>query len=264
MFIVLLNDYLKRNYPKKYEEYLFDFSYKLIILYTKSQILYKRIEKIVNDKKIMVLTNPRISELLNDYHKIFKMNNNINTDDVEFVLDGEIIYKTSKSKLLEEKEKEKETSDPDNKIPDVYNFIVYSDHSNTTPENTCVNKKIIYCKSWKDLNDDIFSYEISNNHFFLTELEYNDEHTIKVVLKAEEYNFYLVDNQLGYYFFIYLLKNYYYEKYINLINKGVKLDKLAVSVIDHNVEKTLKEYDTSYYSKQLLLENYELQNIKIQ
>ena len=45
---ILLNDYLKRIYPEKYQELIVSISYNLIYLYSKAQILYMNLKQINN------------------------------------------------------------------------------------------------------------------------------------------------------------------------------------------------------------------------
>ena len=47
---LLLNDYLKRNYPEKYQELIITFSYNLIYLYSRAQILYINLIRVINKK----------------------------------------------------------------------------------------------------------------------------------------------------------------------------------------------------------------------
>ena len=115
LFAFLLNDYVKRNYPKQYEEILVTVSFNAVYAFSVIQI------KLKQSQKYIYMTNPRIAELLETYNKSHNKNN------IDYVLDGKIIYSTICNSNKDDH-------------PKIYDFIIYSDYTTTSK---IVNKKII-------------------------------------------------------------------------------------------------------------------------
>ena len=168
IFGALLNDYLKRTYPKKYEEILVTVSFNAVYAFSVIQI------KIKQAQKYILNSNPRLSELLETYNKTFIKNS------IDFVLNGKVIFSTT---IL--------TPDIDHpKNPD---FIIYSDGKSK-------NKKLLTEVSV----DEKYDYEMSDIRFMLVELKIADN-TYKIDLKSDNYNFYVVGNCFTKNFFVYYL-----------------------------------------------------------
>ena len=83
IFGALLNDYLKRTYPKKYEEILVTVSFNAVYAFSVIQI------KIKQAQKYILNSNPRLSELLETYNKTRIKNS------IDFVLNGKVIFSTT-------------------------------------------------------------------------------------------------------------------------------------------------------------------------
>jgi hypothetical protein len=116
---LLLNDYLKRNYPNKYEEMIVSISYNLIYLYSKAQILYANLIKVLNKK---IEENPNLLKLKNDFDLLMKPKSGIVTM-IEYVKNGNSVDIIS------------------DKSDDNCDFMIYSWLDDT---KSCVNKKLIY------------------------------------------------------------------------------------------------------------------------
>jgi hypothetical protein len=199
----LLNNYIKHNYPQKHTEFLIALSFNTIYMVSIFQIKFKKIIKYINQ------TNPRLLEFFNKYK---------NMKDVEFVLDGKVIYLTTRENIV-------------NHIVDIdkKDFIIYSDYDTSTSNNdNCTNKKIMVSKEISTYED--FIYEVSDIKFMLCELVVGEK-TYNITLKSdiENYNYYLVDNIINKKFLIYYLIEFYNEDF----NKST--DKFILKLIDHNV-----------------------------
>jgi hypothetical protein len=169
LFATLLNDYVKRTYPKKYEDFLVTASFNAVYAFSVIQI------KIKQAQKYILNANPRLSKLLETYNKTRVKNT------IDFVLDGKVIFSTT---ILT----------PDIDHPKNSDFIIYSDCKSR-------NKKILTEVSV----DEKYDYEMSDIQFMLVELKIGDN-TYKIDLKSDNYNFYVVGNCFTKKFFVYYLK----------------------------------------------------------
>jgi hypothetical protein len=170
-FGYLLNDYLKNRFPKKYEEIIISFSYNVIYVYSKAQILYMNIVKTLNKK---IEETPKLLKLKNDLDLLLNQKNGAVTM-VEFIKNGILTDNLSMTEC---------------------DFVLYS---RLDDSNKCLNKKIVY-----DLDESIVVYEVSDIKFLLVELK-NGTNTYKIDLKTDEYNFYIVGNRFTKQFFQYYL-----------------------------------------------------------
>ena len=205
-FIYFVNYYLKRNYPEKYNKFLLETSLRIIYTGSVIQIKLKKITTYVY--KIF----PRIKQFLDNYNKIDDQ------DNIEYILDGKVIYLTSKEKIV-------------NHIVNITkeDFIIYSDYVTANNNNVCINKKIITTPE-QICSDKDFIYEVSDIKFMLCEINIGDK-VYKITLKSdiENYNYYLVDNIIDKKFIIYYLIEFYNEDF------SKSTDKFILKLIDHNV-----------------------------
>jgi len=234
-FAFLFNDYLKEKYPEKYNEFLINISFKLIFLYSKSQIIVNRNSRyIANSISQIMIRNPKISNLFEiciNYHNRF-INKMDNKHNIEFISNGKVSFSISNEKITNEKLKTNIV------FVDSYDFIVFSDFSQ---DNLCINKKI-----QKSIENKNFDYELSNISFILSEIIIGDK-TIKVDFKTTQYNYYIVNNIFNDKFILYFLNKYYLFEIKDIPNETIQYFKLRI--IDNNV-------DTYEYNKD--------SNIKIQ
>ena len=170
-FAYLLNDYLKRTYPKKYEELFISVSYNVIFMYSKAQIFYMNIVKTLNKK---IEETPKLLKLKNDLDLLLNKKNGT-----------VIMIECIKNGILS-----------DNLSMTECDFALYS---RLDDSKKCLNKKIVY-----DLDESIDVYEVSDIKFLLVELK-NGVDTYKIDLKTDEYNFYIVGNRFTKQFFQYYL-----------------------------------------------------------
>jgi hypothetical protein len=170
-FTYLLDDYLKRRYPKKYEDLFITVSYNIIYVYSKVQIFYMNIVKTVNKK---IEETPKLLKLKNDFDLLLNQKNGT-----------VIMIECIKNGILS-----------DNLCVTECDFALYS---RLDDSKKCLNKKIVY-----DLDESIDVYEVSDIKFLLVELK-NGVETYKIDLKTDEYSFYIVGNKFTKQFFQYYL-----------------------------------------------------------
>jgi hypothetical protein len=225
---LLLNDYLKRNYPEKYQELIITFSYNLIYLYSRAQILYINLIKVVNKK---IEENPNLLKLKNDLDLLIKPKSGIVTM-LDYIKNGNSVD------IISDKS--------DNEC----DFMIYSWLDDT---KNCVNKKLVY-----DLKEPLSFCEVSDIKFLLIELKLGDNNAYKIDLKTNEYNFYMVGNSFTKQFFIYYLKQ------ILKSTEEIKEDcKINLKFIDHDVNTV--ELDFTDKNENIILEKtgYKLSNLNI-
>jgi len=141
--------------------------------------------------------------------------------DIEFILDGKVIHRSSKDML-------EEIYDETMKYPNHYDFIIYTEHDDDIDE-TSSNKKII--REHTKINSDLIC-EKSNIKFLLCEFEIGDK-KIKIDFKNEFSNYYINGNVFDLKFFIYFLQKYYSE-HLNDTDLE-QLHNFKVNILDHNV-----------------------------
>lgn len=209
LFGLLLNDYLKRSYPDKYDRFLITASYELIHVYSKGQILYQIMyNNAVFQAKSIIDTNPQLKKMLNDIYKKDVPQNQIYQIKNDTI---HVKYYTDNTETYFE--------------PDENSIYLFSDNESAV-ENKCVNRIILHSQPF------LTKYEVSNIQFMLVEAKVNDI-TYKINLKTDKFNYYIVDNILDLKFFKYYLYNY---QVCNLTTEEKdKINKIVVKFIDHNV-----------------------------
>jgi hypothetical protein len=209
--ILLLNDYFKREYPERYNNFIIEFPLYLIYLYSKGQIIYGKLHCQIKE---FIDANPHIKKFVND--NIYKSKSN--DLEIEYIVDGKVSAKYKRTQSL-----------PDRTDNDGSLFIF----SDLLSDNKCVPKKI--------LGQEIkFDYKASNIQFMLMEVNLNDKNYI-IHLKTDAYNYYVVDNVLDRKFLSYYLINYHnvnYEDIKSIMVYDVKMIDHNVAVKDFNITDT--------------------------
>ena len=225
---ILLNDYLKRNYPDKYQELIVSISYNLIYLYSKAQILYMNLIRVVNKK---IEENPNLLKLRNDLDLLLKPKSGIITM-LDYIKNGNSVD------IISDKS--------DNEC----DFMIYSWLDNT---KNCVNKKLVY-----DLKEPLSFTEVSDVKFLLIELKVGENNSHKIDLKTNEFNFYMVGNSFAKQFFIYYLK-----QIVKTTEEIKDDDKINLKFIDHDVNTI--DLDFTDKNENIILEKtgYKLSNLNI-
>jgi len=218
-FTFFVNDYLKNNYPEKYNSMITTGGFYLIQLYSKIQILCNK----------FAASNPTLLHLMN---KLFKTTNtSIYEPDVEFILDGHVNFLSTKEELI--KEGVKHCSELD------YDFIIYSNYDEV---NKIVNKRIF---NTMPCEADVH-YVTADIRFLLSEVEINDK-TIKIDFKTDNYNYYIVNNVINHKFLEYFLKKYHPREIMDFHEFEKPFQDMKLKILDHNVEK--QEFDLKHVLK---------------
>jgi len=211
-FIIIGNDYLRRNYPDKYNAFIITTSYNAIYLFSKCQIFAHK----ANNRLTEFTSNsPIIKQIVDTIYKkpivrneLYKINE-LGETNVNYFDDSSFKYNMA------------------------YTYI-FADNENKTDEG-CVNMMMLHTHPFSTI------YDISDVRFLLIEVKINDN-TYKIDLQTEKYNYYLVNNVLDKNFFVYFLKHYHIQDLsqdnIVILNN---LDKVDIKLIDNNVH--VKEFE---------------------
>ena len=116
---LLLDDYLRRNYPQKYETFLFTVSYNAINLYSKGQII---LNKAISNIKSFIHSNPRLKKIIDDIYSKEKL------PEIKHIKNGEEISLYNK----DDKDYFDKFTESNSE------FLLFSDYSNIN-NNICLN-----------------------------------------------------------------------------------------------------------------------------
>ena len=209
VFVVLLNDYLKRTYPEEYNNALVISTLKAIHLYSKLQIIctnkYGQLKECID-------ANPFLKQIFDEIYK-----KNVQNEICQ-VKPGEMYIKPITTTIsdihFEETDKDKDADDC---------FYIFSDFVNA--DNKCVNRVFLYSQPFATTN-----YEVSNVKFMLLEVKLNGN-SYKIDLKNEQSNYYIVNNIFDKNFFIYYLNKYQILTREDLL----QIEKFDIKLIDQDV-----------------------------
>lgn len=210
--VIFVGYVLKIKFSQKIDNFIVNLTYNCIYVYSKTQIFLNKYNKILNQ---FIENKPTLLKIKNKINDL--MVSNVSLTPNIYIKNGKIIDMN------------------DNKLTD-YDFMIHSFLENN---KKCINKKIIY-----DINKNYDFTLISNVKFILVEFKFGDD-VYKIDLKNDEFNYYIVGNNLTKAFFIYYIKFYF-----NLDN--ISLDKnCGLSIIDQDVNKL--DFDFTNKNESILL-----------
>lgn len=238
---VLLDEYLQTNYPEvreKCKNVVINQSYNAIYLYSKLEIMMNKCK-------------PYVNKILNEYpvlKKIINYNAQNIEYNVEFVLDGKVVYKTTKENLMD--------SSYNMNYNGAFDFIIYSednrnnnDTNNDGSNNNMIHRKIIKTQSFQESD---FVCEKSQIKFILCEFLIGDK-KFKVDFTNSNNNYYVVNNIIDIHFLKYFLQKYYSE-HVKDIDFNLAHD-FKINIIDHNINAVILDKQNNI---KVAKENYEL------
>lgn len=198
VFVILLNNYLKNNYKEVYNDFLYNISYKLIYIYSNCQIYVNKI-------------SVKLENIFGRKGEKY---------DIEFILDGKVIYRDFKDNITSNKFL----------IPEKYDFIIYSDHNEKNDESQKhINKKIL--KNIPSKKEDL-NYEDSKIKFISCEIEINNK-KYTLSFKNDISNYYIKNNIFDIKFLKYFLLKYHSNVVTEEDFKNI--ENFKIHIIDHNV-----------------------------
>jgi hypothetical protein len=174
--------------------------------------------------------NPQVKKVINDIYKL----GGKEALEIEYIINGEVFATYKRNPTLSDVTVHEDA------------MFIFSDLSTNEQR---VNKKILQ----SDIN---FNYKISNIQFILLELKLvfktaDKENSYKIVLKTDEYNYYIVNNILDSKFFKYYLRKYYSDTVTSETLANV--EKMNVKLIDQDVN--IKTFDLTEENGIILKEN---------
>ena len=204
----MIKDYFERKYNINFTNIFVSASYNIIYLYSKCQILFMKLNKTLTS---FIEANPSLLKISNQVKSLLAGETNKNS--IEFIKNGTIIKNI--------KCKDFNCDELINAYETDYDFLIYSDINN----NNCANK--IMSQKGEEIT---VQYELSRVSFLLVELQL-DNIIIKINLKNEKYNFYIEGNMLSLEFFMYYLKNIYFDHDVDLTS----YNDISLHIIDQDV-----------------------------
>jgi hypothetical protein len=214
LYLIILS--IKNRNPDEYNRFIVNISYNAIYLYSKGQILFKKLFKYLNT---VVEKYPQLKLMLDGVNE-FCNKETPSLDLIEYVKNGEVIGNYS--------------FNSNDTHPDNFDFIVISYHTKDREKEKDIYKKILYSNSLIQKPDEII-YEVSDIQFILVEFNINDE-TFVINMKDNKRNYYLVDNKIDLKFMLYYVNKYYSEKIdIKNLNMNKVINNFYIKIIDNNV-----------------------------
>jgi hypothetical protein len=230
----LLNEYVKREYPDEYANFVVTASYNFFYFYSHAEIFIKQNTKYITEKY------PTLILLIDDVKKIV-IPNKTSYSDIEIIKNSRVVKKIIKNQYLS----------LSNFANIDYDFLIYNDRS-SLPNNIKIIRNLSTNKEdFKSLleNRETYEYEKSNIKFILAEIIHQGK-TYKLDLSNNKVNFYIKDNIFNYSFFLYYLRYYHEESNIlnSIDNSDVPAVEITLKLIDQNVNSFYMDLnnDTDY------------------
>lgn len=224
IFIALIKDYMERKHNSNFTNLFVTISYNIIYVYSKGQILLVKLNKNII---LFIESNPTLLKISNDAKSLLTLKNEETPKNtIEFIKKEKVIKKINCNDF---KSNDSNCEELINTYENDYDFLIYSELN----ENNCFNKKIL--QKGEEITSPI--YELSNISFMLVELHI-DNNIFKINLKNEKHNFYMKENKLSLYFFIYYLKNIE----LNTTFDFTSHNYISLHIIDQDVNKCVLDF----------------------
>lgn len=239
-YFMMFIEYFRTFYPDYFNNIMVQLALASISLFSRGQLLYIKSKKVLSKKYTYLLESyPQLANFVEKYLS------NSNQTDVDFVVDGKIVYSTTKERLLNSGNLYDETY---SRIPTDFELIIYSKtYKNHESENTTYKKVL----SSFPVEDKHFNIVKADYRFLLTEIVINDKY-IKTNFSDNIHNYFVVDNLLNESFIKYYLNQYHVNEFnIECLNNF----DYKIRGLDQNVNEVSFDKEN-----QLLInkENYEI------
>ena len=191
-FSLVIHEHLRTKYPREYEVLLMSIAHNIIHLYSHGQIAFNKAKRALDDLK------PSPPQNMVPIDEVVR---------VEYITEGEVIHEEKLSTYITTL----------GLTPFDYDFALVSH-----PDG---RKRIVkHMQNWDN------SFDKSDVQFVLIEALYKDQR-IKLDLKTDDYNFYLINNRIDDKFIYYFLKTH--QQIENLTKEDIK--NMVITVLDQNV-----------------------------
>jgi len=236
----LINNYIKTNYPDKYEKYVFITIYNTIHIYSYFQIKFMQLNNKFTHFYKTIKSHPMFVELSNSCNtELFNMFNieNQEPSDFEIILNGRITQMLNIKEVFDD---QKQLIGID--FEKIFDFIIYNHYNPFTKTSnkiilTNIIDVIYFAQKY-------FVYDKSDVNFLLSEICIEDK-IIKIEFKTDSFNYYMVGNIFNDKFIRYFLKTHYSKEIMNL-----NIDNYKLKIVDHNVESfSIDNFDSIKINK---------------
>ena len=241
-YFIMLFEYLRTFYPDYFNTIMVQIALASISLFSRGQLLYIKGKKVLSKKYTNLLeSNPQLATFIEKH-----LSNNRQQTDVDFVVDGKIVYSTTKERLLNSGNLHDETY---SEIPADFELIIYSKTYKKDESEYITYKKVLSSFPVEDKHFDIVK---ADYRFLLTEILIGDK-IIKTNFSDNSHNYFVVDNLLNASFIKYYL-NPHHKSDIDVVLFADNFD-YKIRALDQNVNEV--SFDKE---KQLKInkENYEI------
>jgi len=236
-YVFLLAFFLKTAFPTYFEKGIITISYNTIFYYSKAQLAFLKCQKNLvkytqelSDNSIVVsfLFKTIQSSIKSCKNYFFKGVTHMNK--IQFIKDNNVVFETTKDIcLLELSDVVSELNLVLRKKPN-YDFILFSDYSAKSEDGT-VPKLIFYSLPCKEQ----LNYELASSKSIMScRMSFpGDKDDIYILLKSQNYNYFVVDNVFNNVFMEYFLKTHYSQ----LIKELTKDDfnQYTIEIFDQDV-----------------------------
>jgi hypothetical protein len=240
-FVIFMvsSEYIRMYNPELYNKLAIRLSFLLIRWFSSGQLVFIKARKTaVIAYNTFVESYPQVLDV---YNSIFpkKIQN-----DIEFVLDGKIVFSTTKEKVLLK-------GDLLLCMPSKFDFIIYS------KTMACNNESVTYKKIITRLPVEENQFEIvkADYKFVLTEMKFEDK-VIVTNFSCYKHNYFVVGNVFDLPFLKYYLNHYHANEL-----EGISIEDIDVylRVLDQNVNTVV--FDSNNQLK-INKDNYEIKKLQ--
>jgi hypothetical protein len=205
-YVFLLAFFLKTEFPTYFEKGIINVSYNIIFYYSKAELVFLKCKKqivkytkeLLDSSVVFFLFKNIKSSIQNCKNYFFKSVVN----EIQFIKDNNVVFETTKDIFSDTVS---ELNLVLRKKPN-YDFILFSDYSAKSEDGT-VPKLIFYSLPSKER----LNYELACSKSIMScRMSFpGDKHDIYILLKSQNYNYFVVDNVFNNVFFEYFLKTHY-------------------------------------------------------
>ena len=237
-YFFFIIDYIRTFYPEYFNTLFVKLALVSIRLFSRGELFYIKSKRVLSKKYITLLeSNPHLASFVEKYLSNSKKTN------VDFIVNGKIVYSTTKESLLNSGNLHDETY---SKIPTNYELIIYSKTYKNNENTNVTCKKVLTTFPVEDKHFDIIK---ADYRFLLTEIVINDKN-IKTNFSDNIHNYFVVDNLINASFIKYYLNKYHKNdiniEYLDNFDYKIRCLDQNVNEISFDKENQLKINKENY------------------
>lgn len=242
LYAVFLIDFLQMFYIEDFNNMIINVSFYCISLFSRAELFYIKTKRVFRNVYIYIVdSNPQIASILEN-----NLSNNQQSD-VDFIIDGKIVYSTTKKILLSDNSRDGTSI----AIPKDFDMIVYSKPVKINETDYITYKKVL---NYLPVEEPHFDVVIADYRFILTEIIIGDK-TINTSFSHNKHNYFVSGNMLNESFIKYFFKQYHVSEFTSDYLFDPKDYKIRV--LDQNVNEVFFDQQNQL---QIEKENYTIIN----